>query len=65
MLGFNVDNVVSIRTTVMALALIAYYHTTTTLLTFKNLFCLPAKKLIPCVLFCLKLLYLHDFQACK
>ena len=64
-LGFNVDSIVSTRTTIMTLVFITCYHTTMSLLIFENLFCFPAKKNIPCVLFCLKLFYLHDFQACK
>ena len=65
MFGFNVNNIVSTRTTVMTLVFITYYNTTRSLLIFENLFCLPAKKVITCVLFCFKLLYLYDFQPCK
>ena len=65
MFGFNFDNIVSTRTTVMTLVFITCYHTTMALLNFENLFCLPAKKVIPCVPFCFKRLYLHDIQACK
>ena len=65
MFGFNVDNIFSTRTTVKALVFITCYHTTMALFIFEHLFCLPAKKIIPFVPFCLKLLYLYDFQACK
>ena len=63
--GFNVDNIGSTRKTVMTLVYITCYHTTMELLMFQNLFCSPTKKVIPCALFCLKLLYFHDFQACQ
>ena len=63
--GFNVDNIVSTRTTVIALVFIAYYHTTIALLIFEKSFCLPSKNVIPFVPFCLKLIYFHEFQAFK
>ena len=65
MFGFNFDNTVSTRTTVITLVFITCYHTTVALFIFEYLFCLPAKKLIPYVLFSFKLLYLHDFQTWK
>ena len=49
---FNVYNFVSAR--------IVSFHTTMALFIL-----LTSKKVIPCVLFCLELLYLHDFQARK
>ena len=58
MFGFDFDNIVDTRTTVMTLVFITCCHTPMALLVFENLFCLPGKKVI-CVLFCLKILYLH------
>ena len=65
MFGFNFDNIVSTRATVITLVFITCYHTTVALFIFENLFCLPVKKIIPCVPFCFKLLYFYDFQTCK
>ena len=65
MFGLNVDKIVSTRTAIMTVVFITCYHTTMALLIFQNLFCLPSKKVMPCVLFCLRFLYSHDFQACK
>ena len=49
----------------MTLVYMTCYHTTMALLIFENLFCLTAAKVVSFVLFCLKLLYLHNFQVCK
>ena len=65
MFGFNFDNIVSTRATVITLVFITCYHTTVALFIFENFFCLPVKKIIPCVPFCFKLLYFYDFQTCK
>ena len=65
MFGFNFDSIVSTRATVITLVFITCYHTTVALFIFENLFCLPVKKIIPCVPFCFKLLYFYDFQTCK
>ena len=56
---------VSTRATLKTIVLITRYHATIVLLIFENLFCLPAKNVISCVIFYLKLLCLHEFQACK
>ena len=65
MFRFNVDKIISTRTTVVTLGYITCHHATMALLIFDNLFCSPTKMVIPCALFSLKLLYFHDFQAYK
>ena len=51
MFRFNVGNIVSTRTTVMAIVFITCCHTTMTIPIFENVFCLRGKKIIRCVFF--------------
>ena len=46
----------------MTLVFTTCYHATVVLIVFEKLFLLPGKGIL-CVIFSLKLLYLHDFQT--